>query len=433
MGSGKTSWAIQQIDQHKSKKYIYITPYLAEIERVKGSTKLDFCDPKNYNCSKLDSFNQLLTLKYNIASTHSLFKRVTTETQNLISQGKYTLILDEVLDVIEVYADLKKGDMEFLQKEGLIQIDKTTGYITWNKSKQYHDCKYEEFMLCCMNKCLIYINGKVLLWQFPPAIFDLFEEVYILTYLFKGQVMKSYFEYHDLLFQYKQVQKNNEKYQLVEYQENQSHNKYKELINICDNVKLNLMGNSYYDLSKSWYDSKKKQFEEDKKNKAKDKNALKEIKTKYSMSKLKLNLSNYFKNIIKCKSLSIMWTTFSDYEPLLKGSGYISTISKSKIPLKPTKEEEQKFKCFVSLNCRSTNMFQDRYNLAYMINRFAQPYFLKFFQAKNIVFDEETYALSELLQWIWRSRIRNDEPINLYIPSSRMRNLLVKWLNTKDA
>jgi len=36
-----------------------------------------------------------------------------------------------------------------------------------------------------------------------------------------------------------------------------------------------------------------------------------------------------------------------------------------------------------------------------------------------------------MLQWIFRSSIRDNKPINIYIPSSRMRNLLVKWLNNE--
>ena len=42
------------------------------------------------------------------------------------------------------------------------------------------------------------------------------------------------------------------------------------------------------------------------------------------------------------------------------------------------------------------------------------------------------FALSEMLQWIWRSRIRQGESINIYVPSKRMRNLLLDWLNGKE-
>ena len=46
-------------------------------------------------------------------------------------------------------------------------------------------------------------------------------------------------------------------------------------------------------------------------------------------------------------------------------------------------------------------------------------------------FDENLYALSELLQWIWRSTIRDNKPVCIYIPSERMLNLLIDWLNNK--
>lgn len=39
------------------------------------------------------------------------------------------------------------------------------------------------------------------------------------------------------------------------------------------------------------------------------------------------------------------------------------------------------------------------------------------------------YALSALLQWIWRSAIRNGKKVTIYIPAPRMRQLLTDWLN----
>ena len=46
----------------------------------------------------------------------------------------------------------------------------------------------------------------------------------------------------------------------------------------------------------------------------------------------------------------------------------------------------------------------------------------------NVELDEDAYALSEMLQLIWRSRIRKGESINVYIPSRRMRELFEDWL-----
>lgn len=43
---------------------------------------------------------------------------------------------------------------------------------------------------------------------------------------------------------------------------------------------------------------------------------------------------------------------------------------------------------------------------------------------------DDIYALSEMLQFLWRFQIRRHDPVNLYIPSQRMRGLLKVWLST---
>ena len=52
-----------------------------------------------------------------------------------------------------------------------------------------------------------------------------------------------------------------------------------------------------------------------------------------------------------------------------------------------------------------------------------------FFNLKGIEFNEDEYALSELIQWIFRSAIRDGKSINIYLPSKRMRTFLINWLN----
>ena len=50
------------------------------------------------------------------------------------------------------------------------------------------------------------------------------------------------------------------------------------------------------------------------------------------------------------------------------------------------------------------------------------------FSRYGVSVDNDAFALAEMLQWIWRSAIRDDKSINIYIPSERMRNLLIGWL-----
>lgn len=47
---------------------------------------------------------------------------------------------------------------------------------------------------------------------------------------------------------------------------------------------------------------------------------------------------------------------------------------------------------------------------------------------KGFPVKEDIFALSEMVQWVWRSAIREGNPINIYVPSSRMRDLLERWL-----
>jgi hypothetical protein len=47
----------------------------------------------------------------------------------------------------------------------------------------------------------------------------------------------------------------------------------------------------------------------------------------------------------------------------------------------------------------------------------------------SIEADETLFALSEMIQFVWRSRIREGHPICLYIPSERMRHLFTEWLH----
>ncbi len=47
MGSGKSQYAIQKMNNDEENNYIYITPYLDEIKRVKNSCdKKTFYEPK---------------------------------------------------------------------------------------------------------------------------------------------------------------------------------------------------------------------------------------------------------------------------------------------------------------------------------------------------------------------------------------------------
>ena len=120
---------------------------------------------------------------------------------------------------------------------------------------------------------------------------------------------------------------------------------------------------------------------------------------------------NYFNNRVEGSAGGAMWTCYTSQRPKLKGAGYA--------------------KGFVACNARATNEHRHRTNLAYMIDLYMVPVVRMFIESRGVKVDQDQYALSALVQWIFRSAIRDGKPINLFIPSERMRGLLLDWLNPK--
>ena len=70
----------------------------------------------------------------------------------------------------------------------------------------------------------------------------------------------------------------------------------------------------------------------------------------------------------------------------------------------------------------------------YMVDIRINPFINQFFSIHDVKltkYDEDKYALSEMIQFIYRSAIRNNKDIYVYIPSKRMRNLLYEYTGPK--
>lgn len=108
MGSGKTSAMIDMINKSdKEDRFIYITPYLDEVERIMSECQVaNFKQPLSVNGSKVNGVKNLLIKNQNIVSTHSLFHLFDDEIFDLIHTKGYILIMDEVTDVVEPYSEI---------------------------------------------------------------------------------------------------------------------------------------------------------------------------------------------------------------------------------------------------------------------------------------------------------------------------------------
>ena len=405
-GKGKTSWAIQNMNEAElSEKFIYITPFLTEVQRIKESVKgRKFYEPtkNDENVTKLESLKHLLEKGENIVATHSLFMNIDEETMKLIFLQDYTLILDEVMNVID-QVPIMQDDIKVLlqaksdKDEPFITV-KENGYVKWN-NREYAGDRFSHIKHLAYTDNLIIYNNIAMYWTFPAAVFSLFKDVYILTYMFYGQLQRYYFDLFNVKYRFYSVDFNMVvgKYELIPYVKPTQE---KELIELKKNIRI-------------YYKSK-----QDKK----DLNAIGEEEGAFSSSWIKRHLSdksilkmitdnayNFYRNKCQSKSDKVMWTCVKEFEKKL-------AVPKAK-------------KQFVEVTCRATNKYVERGTLIYLSNRYMNPITKQFFKSHDIQVDEDLWALSELIQWLFRSAIRKGEPVNLYIPSLRMRRLLEKYLS----
>ena len=127
---------------------------------------------------------------------------------------RYTLILDEVMEVVS-QESIKKHDLDMLVNQGLIQIQDDGTVIAPNDQK--YEGRFEDIILNARMNRLIYVDETMLIWQFPVSIFEAFEEVYNLTYMFDGQIQKYYYDFHGVEYQYHSVSLKDGRYRLIDY------------------------------------------------------------------------------------------------------------------------------------------------------------------------------------------------------------------------
>ena len=85
-------------------------------------------------------------------------------------------------------------------------------------------------------------------------------------------------------------------------------------------------------------------------------------------------------------------------------------------------------KYFYKTHGVSDLIMETGYSSGFLLNRYINTGVKNFFIKHNVQTDEDGFALSEMLQFIWRSAIRDGKEIWVYIPSIRMRNLLKQWI-----
>ena len=400
MGQGKSSAAIRYMNDRPDQKFIYISPYLDESNRIKnGCPELDFVEPSRlseYNGSKLEHTLALIKEGRNIATTHQAFKNYTEETLIAIKEHHYTMIIDESLDILET-CNIDEGDIKLLLDAGYISFDGTRFAL---ENSDYNGKAFREIFWYLKSRHITQIESpeggnKLFYWVLSPELLMAFDDVYILTYLFEGQSLHSFMKIYGLEYKNIGVRKTGDallqEYEFCDDFGNKPDYAYhiRDMIDIVDNEKLNQIGDEETALSKNWFQKN----------------------SRTAVRQLKNNINNVFRNIWGDSDAGErMWSTFKSSKEMLKGKGYTNG--------------------FGVLNLKSSNRYRDRKYLVYACNIYMNVAEKTFYEKNGISVNDEKYALSIMLQWIWRSAIRDGQKIYIYLPSSRMRRILNNWMDS---
>lgn len=441
MSSGKTQRIIKtMIAEHKPtgyfgvtpEKFMYISPYLDEAHRIAGTTpitgddakrpKLDangkviyldvpqkdlqFCHPSNSNKdgSKQTGLKYLIENSANIVSTHTLFKSLSClDVPNI---ENYTLVIDESLEALEYDLTFTNAEIEQYFKINLLSLDADGKTVRFHKENfgragkgvdSTENTQYEQFANDCA-KGLVYKVKKRLIRKFDATLLYKFKRVIIMTYNYKGSMF-------DLILQ--QAGINPE----IEYF-GKTVKDVKPLIKINMDEKMNAVGvarnpntmikdGKCITLTSSYF----------KKDAEGKKVAYPEI-NKFFYNKL----YNMWLQREKVAVERRLWTCFKpDMMEISKGTGKTNRFSSQ----------------WLAYNAKATNDYDQTDHLAFLVNAYVMPDFVLVASWNGIKFNQDHYALNILIQWIFRSAIRQKTPkeIDVYIPSERMRNLLIDWLD----
>ncbi len=403
MGTGKTTWIIDHINQTYGAalfdeamtvpKYLVVVPSLSEVERfIAACPALGFRDPQPVEGKKLWHLETLVNEGSNIVTTHALFSMLTPEISEKFKVQGYTLVIDEVLTTVDMFQKLSTKDRDALFKSGYVWIEDGTQKLRWNdRDHGDYSGRFDDIRAHCHAGTLVYFRSKMLIWEFPAEFLENFVDVYVCTYMFEGSPMAAYLRTERFPYMLLAV-RDGELIPMDYVDESVEKAELRQLITIYEGP-MNKVGDpegKEQPLSSSWW----------------------KRSTSAIQSKVRASTENFFKKIAKTPAAQNLWTIYKPQRNKVKGARYARQ--------------------WIANNTKATNDHIEKRSLAYLCNIHYITVIKDYFTDRGITVHEDLYALSEMIQWIWRSQIRRGDPITVFIPSKRMRELLKLWLNSSN-
>ena len=392
-GSGKTTSMIEGFQSDR--KYLVITPLKTEVRRIiEGSKSVPFQQPHendNEAGTKFRSLENLVLNGMNIVTTHKLH-------ENLVPLAKdglfddYDIIIDEVPNIVKHVAEKSPTSVEeFYVEAGYMLVDQDTGLVTptlkwWSNKDHVKDTLERKIFGHAVSGCLYLLEGKFFIWAMPRELLTAGRTTTILTYKSEGSMLSAYLRKLRIPAE---VANDN-------HQENTFRRQAAELITICDIPALSKLKLSYTGQSKGLKDNQYCRTVV---------TALKNLRGRHLKGVSPENI------LITCikegwykDNKEKVAGPFASGSKLFKGAKWIANTT------------------------RGTNDHAHCSHLIYLHDQNINPLIARWLGDSSQEF-KDAYALTELIQWVWRSRVRKGQPITLYLPSLRMRQLMEEWLS----
>lgn len=406
MGTGKTTAITTWMNNNPNKKYLYVSPMLTEVEEriPTACAGLGFEYPTmKYNSDTGVSSKGYSLLCYlregkNVAFTHALFKEMTPEHTKLIKEEGYTLIIDEEIPFIDPYDGYyKRDDIVSLESKGFIYVNEDNlGRVEWKWDDMLPDTAYQDLRRMCEMGHLYCARGerKMLVTHLPISLLECTKETIILTYLFKGSVMKSFLDIH----------------------------------NIC----INNLLDTHPEIDFSYDPAQWKQN-------VRNLVTLADSPSTLQIKRKNMNMtSNWFAKTAEKDELSFLGKAIRSIIQKHGRENILLTTKKSSL-MRRTRDNKSNTRCilprglnvddcFLHSGARAVNDYADRDVAIHAYNRYLHVSTKAYLQDYGTPPKDDDYALSEMVQWLWRTAIRNNHPVTFYILSSRMEQLLKQWL-----
>lgn len=426
MGSGKTTGIIAAF--RPDRKYLVVVPLLSEITRMIRGASVPFFQPINAasadaqtapdypqdaRCrTKRESLQALVQAGRNVVCSHELFSALGSIAQEGLL-AEYHVLIDEVLNVAEVKTGITQtrkiacspgrdhdtGWRELYLDDGFISICPDTGRISptdkWRGLVEKLAGNLSQTMFHAAEAGRLYtdqdgMSKEIILSELPPALLTGCRTIKVHTYMAEGSFMAAYMRRHGIAYR--------TEFNAVE--DAAFRKRARQLVTVHPMPRLK-------DLKFS--------FSAQAKEAGRRKPGVDVPQALYRMQRTEGELKGVDKDKIMLTCAKACWYAKGNEElgrsgPFALGSRLFDGSH------------------WVPNTTRGTNDYAHCSHLIYLWDQHASVHVSRFLG----VDDErhrEMYAVAELLQWVWRSRVRRGEPITLFLPSARMRRLWSRWLD----